>query len=359
MQVKLKKNFKYFIFILLICFCFVFKISTANALVFKGSDYNNSFQVKDKSGTLTNNSNNWVQFDWTTSIFKSDYENVDLIGLKINALNITKDYNLSTGANVCDTYRIDHYYPGSGGTSNMIYNQLVCTNHSSSSSSNLIEGDVTISAYIYPPSGSGDPCWFDDTMQGYLICPLNKPEINHFSFVIRTNGFDNASYNISLADMKILYTYESTEIVNGLSGVQQQQINTTTSITNFNNYVANTDTTDAEANQSTALGSISNTFNTHMSKANELTQFFLIPINFMVNISNNTCKPLVWDIPFVNTRVQIPCMSTIYNSYFSTFISVFSLIMTSLLGYRSMLKLFNAIKGMVDAEDDKVEVVDL
>ena len=52
-------------------------------------------------------------------------------------------------------------------------------------------------------------------------------------------------------------------------------------------------------------------------------------------------------------------MSTIYNGYFSTFISIFSLVMTSLLGYRSMVRLFNSIKAMIDAEDDKVEVVDL
>lgn len=373
MLVKLKKNFKFFTFIFLILFCFIFKISNAKAYVYQTGVWNPMNQY-DVSGYVAGGTNNQakINFEINGNTLMTQSLSYDLLVFKFNNMNFKQGNSFSGGFVETDSYMYCTKWVQSGSTFTCTDYSLTGTGGSHNSTTNIINdngfslslGKIYLQAALYYNNNVDykSTCFMSSDLQDMFLCPINKEsnkQITDFEIIITNNGGVGINYSFNLSGLKYGFNYESTEIVNGLNGIQQQQVNTTTTIQNFNNYVSNNDTTEAETNQTTALGGISDTFNSHMSKANELTQFFLIPINFMVNIQNNTCKPLVWDIPFVNTRVQIPCMSTIYNSYFSTFISVFSLIMTSLLGYRSMLKLFNAIKGMVDAEDDKVEVVDL
>jgi len=55
----------------------------------------------------------------------------------------------------------------------------------------------------------------------------------------------------------------------------------------------------------------------------------------------------------------LPCMSSIYGTYFSGFITVFVMIIGGLYGYRTIIYILRTIKEVIDAENDKIEVIDL
>lgn len=353
MLMRLWKDYKKLLIIIhIICFIFLFKINSVSAYVYKSDKWspagNETF-----TGTLSNgNSNNYNKtFQNAIAINNST---PDIIVFKYGI------FDLQLREEIYGAYCLS-WLPNSVNENSSAYE---CGSYIGNEGHSFdLSGKVLITAALFYDnnSNSKSTCIFSSELQDMIICPIdhNKGSITSYEFNIRNGGYNSITYNIVINGLKYYYNYDSSEIVNGLLGVQQAQNTTATYIQNFNNYVSNTDTTSSQTNSTTALSGLAQDFNTNLGEMNQLTQFVFLPINFIISMLDSTCQPLIWDIPFVNTRVVVPCLSTIYNGYFASFMGVFGIVMTSLLTYRSCIKLFGAIKGLLDAEDDKIEVVDL
>ena len=83
------------------------------------------------------------------------------------------------------------------------------------------------------------------------------------------------------------------------------------------------------------------------------------PLRLIQSLSSSSCSSLNIPLPFVNENAVLPCMSSIYQSYFSSFLSLYRLITDGLIGYWVLIKIFGHIKGMQSPDDDRIEVFDL
>lgn len=213
---------------------------------------------------------------------------------------------------------------------------------------------LTVYGYMGTTNMGNVACFTTSEIDNYVFCPI-KPgmSINAFWLEIAYDtGYASLTLNYEIRSERSFYNYDNHTIVNQQQTIitqQQQQ----------NDYVQDNTTTGAQNDSTNALGGLQQTFSQKMTGMNELTQMVFAPIQMMLTVSSGTCIPMEWDIPFVNTHVVIPCMSTIYNNYFSLFITMFSTVIMGIYAYRSVLKLVNCIKDILDAENDKLEVLEL
>lgn len=83
------------------------------------------------------------------------------------------------------------------------------------------------------------------------------------------------------------------------------------------------------------------------------------PLRLINSLSSSSCSALSLPLPFVSQNATLPCMSGIYQEHFSTFLSIYRIITTGIIGYWVLIKLFGHIKGMQSPNDDRIEVFDL
>ena len=123
----------------------------------------------------------------------------------------------------------------------------------------------------------------------------------------------------------------------------QQQINDT-----LNNSDVTGATSDAES-----------FFSNFQSDSHGLSGIITAPLRLIQGLASSSCTALSIPLPFVNENATLPCMSTIYSTYFPTFLSLYQLITTGLIGYWVLIKIFGHVKGMQDPTDDRIEVLEL
>lgn len=100
-------------------------------------------------------------------------------------------------------------------------------------------------------------------------------------------------------------------------------------------------------------------FSNFSSDTHGLSGIVSSPIRLINSLSSSTCSPLTFTIPFVNSQVALPCMSSIYSTYFPSLLSVYQLITTGLIAYKILINLFGVVKGLQDPDSSRIEVVDL
>lgn len=100
-------------------------------------------------------------------------------------------------------------------------------------------------------------------------------------------------------------------------------------------------------------------FDDFQSDSHGLSGIITAPLRLIQSLSSSSCTPLSIPLPFVNQNATFPCMSTVYTTHFPTFLSLYQLITTGLIGYWVLIKLFGHVKGMQDPKDDRIEVLDL
>jgi len=85
------------------------------------------------------------------------------------------------------------------------------------------------------------------------------------------------------------------------------------------------------------------------------------PLTFIASLPSKAanCTPIALTLPYVNSQITLPCMSSIYQTHFGLIFSLFQTIMLGLFGYYAAVKVYGNIKQMKDPEDDRIEVVKL
>lgn len=100
-------------------------------------------------------------------------------------------------------------------------------------------------------------------------------------------------------------------------------------------------------------------FNNFSGNNHGLSGIVSSPLRLVNSLSSSTCTPLSFNLPFVNSTLTLPCMSSIYNAHFSTLLTLYRLITTGLIAYKILINLFSTVKGLQDPDNSKIEVVDL
>ena len=90
-----------------------------------------------------------------------------------------------------------------------------------------------------------------------------------------------------------------------------------------------------------------------------LTSIITSPLNLIKSITSKTCSPLTLQVPFVNKTMELPCMSTIYNEHFGTFLTIYQTITFGIISYWVCVRIFALVKDFKNPEHDEIEVIDL
>ena len=121
----------------------------------------------------------------------------------------------------------------------------------------------------------------------------------------------------------------------------------------INNNLNDSDTTGA-------TNEAENFFSGFQTDTFGLTSIITAPLNLIGSITSSSCSPLGLQVPFVkNTTLNLPCMTTIYENYFGSFLSVYQTITFGIVAYWVCVRIFALVKDFKNPDHDEIEVLDL
>ena len=132
--------------------------------------------------------------------------------------------------------------------------------------------------------------------------------------------------------------------------------------TTINNIQNNTQNISDNLNDSTIDSSSANTFtsNSAFQDTNGLDAIIKAPLNFIQSLTSTTCSTINLTIPYINTNVYLPCMSTVYNKALGVqLVNLISLVINGVVLYRYCLKILQIVKDAKNPNKDGLEVLDL
>lgn len=89
-----------------------------------------------------------------------------------------------------------------------------------------------------------------------------------------------------------------------------------------------------------------------------LSDIIIMPLNTIKNITNSTCTPLKFPLPFVNQEMELPCMTDIY-SQFGPILAIYQTITFGMIAYWVCVNLYGMVRNFKNPDSDEIEVVDL
>lgn len=90
-----------------------------------------------------------------------------------------------------------------------------------------------------------------------------------------------------------------------------------------------------------------------------LSDFILIPINFIQSITSKTCSAINIPIPFTNNQtITLPCMYSILDDRFHNFIVVYQTIISGIIVFRCIIGTYHDVQKAVDP-DQRMMITDM
>lgn len=142
------------------------------------------------------------------------------------------------------------------------------------------------------------------------------------------------------------------EIKKEIAGMQEKQQQTNEKLDTLNDNITNSDS-------SGATNDASGFFDGFTTDTYGLTSIITSPLNLIKSLTSKTCSPLNLQVPFVNKTMQLPCMSTIYNEHFGSFVTIYQTITFGIVSYWVCVRIFALVKDFKNPDHDEIEVVDL
>lgn len=90
-----------------------------------------------------------------------------------------------------------------------------------------------------------------------------------------------------------------------------------------------------------------------------LSDIVTMPLSFINGLSSGECNSLILPMPFVEQNVELPCMTSIYNKYFKSFLQLYQIITTGFIAYWICINIFRMVQNFKNPDNDEVEVLDL
>lgn len=90
-----------------------------------------------------------------------------------------------------------------------------------------------------------------------------------------------------------------------------------------------------------------------------LSDIITMPLTFIQGLANNSCSSLSLPLPFVDQNVTLPCMTSIYEEHFGSFLTIYQAITTGFIAYWVCINIFRMVQGFKNPDKDEIEVMDL
>lgn len=120
-----------------------------------------------------------------------------------------------------------------------------------------------------------------------------------------------------------------------------------------------TNATLKDNNIDEAQGAAGGFFNEFTTDTHGLTAIITAPLSLISKITSTSCSPLVLPLPFVEKDLTLPCMGTIYSTFFGSFLSIYQIITFGIIAYWVLVRIFNLVKDFKNPDHDEIEVLDL
>lgn len=174
---------------------------------------------------------------------------------------------------------------------------------------------------------------------------------------VSANTTVNAWWSYFLGyDIYKLDTYyelkEQEEINSNLNDLNDKQQQTNDKLNDLNDNITDSDSSEAS-------GEASDFFSGFDTDTFGLTSVITAPLELIKSITSKTCTPLQLTVPFVDKQLNLPCLSSIYEQHFGSFLTIYRTITFGFVSYWVCIKLFNLVKDFKNPEHDEIEVLDL
>ena len=233
-----------------------------------------------------------------------------------------------------------------------LYNFKFYSN-TSSSSNGAISGSTNANLYSFDCSFSKT----DNTSATITCTFVPKKDLKYIAVELYLNDLD---ISVSLTN-KITYTkinyftvdISSNSVINNQTEVIENNFNQTNqNINDLKNTIDSDNVSDAQS-------SASDFFNDFSTNTHGLTGIITAPLNAIQSLTSKSCSPLVLPLPYVNKSLTLPCMRSIYEEHFGSFISLYDIITLGIVSYWVMVRIFALVKDFKNPDHDEIEVMDL
>lgn len=163
-----------------------------------------------------------------------------------------------------------------------------------------------------------------------------------FAFAIYTGFLDGDVTNSIIASQD---SYQNDQVIKGQQDTKEAIDRT--------NDTLNDDTVDGAGSTGSSF------FENFSSDDHGLSGIITTPLAMIQSITTSTCSPLRIPLPFVDKQVELPCMNTIYRTYFGNFLTLYQTITFGIVSYWVCVNIFRMVKGFKDPDKDEIEVMDL
>lgn len=145
---------------------------------------------------------------------------------------------------------------------------------------------------------------------------------------------------------------EQEKINSNLNDLNDKQQQTNDKIDNLNDNITDSDSSEASGE----AGDFFSNFNTDTFG---LTSVITAPLELIKSVTSKSCSPLQLTLPFVDEDLNLPCLSSIYETHFGSFLTIYRTITFGFVSYWVCIKIFNLVKDFKNPEHDEIEVLDL
>lgn len=178
-----------------------------------------------------------------------------------------------------------------------------------------------------------------------------------------TRLFSNTSYNTYFRLLSITFSnslsYSDIDLSNQQNIINQNnqiisgQEDLTNSVNDVNDNITNDNTSEATSEASDFFSSFS-------TETFGLTSIITAPLNLIQSLTSSTCSSLHIPLPYLDNKyIDLPCMTSIYQSNFGSFFTMYQTITFGIIAYWVCVRVFNQVKDFKNPEHDEIEVLDL
>lgn len=208
----------------------------------------------------------------------------------------------------------------------------------------FIDNNISYSCEIYNTISSHNGNFYN------VVCP-NLPTLTgngtSVGFKIR-----DIEYNWSTTPRKTIYPTFGLSAINGWENGTTTINDIKNQTTNINNSINDSSIDNSSANDFTS--------NSAFQDSNGLDAIIKAPLNFIQSLTSTTCSTINLTIPYINSNVYLPCMSSVYNKALGQqLVNLIALVINGVVLYRYCLKILQIVKDAKNPNKDGLEVLDL
>ncbi len=176
-------------------------------------------------------------------------------------------------------------------------------------------------------------------------------------------SYDNLGYieNLSSSDVENIVNNSGLATASDVESVKSAVNEVKKDINELNQTQKETNNILKDNDVSDSSDTASGFFDDFTTDMHGLTAIVSAPLNLINSLTSKTCEPLSLTIPFIeeNNTLNLPCMSTIYQENFGSFLTIYQTITFGIIAYWVCVRLFAMVKDFKNPEKDQIEVMDL